>query len=106
MQIRRSAFDAIVAHARRDSPRECCGLLVGVGDCVSEAVATTNVATEPMRRYEVAPAEHFALVRRCRNAANGSASDQAILGVYHSHPHSVPVPSATDTAEAFETFLY
>ena len=30
----------------------------------------------------------------------------SVVGAYHSHPHSAPVPSPTDLAQAFEEFLY
>lgn len=107
MQITRAVLDAIASHARRDYPRECCGLLIGGPGDVVEAIAMTNVAADPLRRYEVSAAEHFALVRRCRgNVASGLSRKLQIVGVYHSHPHSAPVPSPTDAEQAFANFLY
>ena len=29
-----------------------------------------------------------------------------IVGVYHSHPHSVPVPSPTDLDQAYDEYVY
>lgn len=105
MRIRRAVLEAIRAHARRDSPRECCGLLIGTDTEVIEAVATANVAADPLRRYEVVPIEHFAQIRRCRELGSQGAA-MRVIGVYHSHPHSAPVPSPTDLEQAFEEFLY
>lgn len=105
MHIRPGVLEAIAAHARRDSPRECCGLLIGTDTEVIEAVATENVAPDPLRRYEVAPVEHFAQIRRCRELS-GQGAAMRVIGVYHSHPHSAPVPSPTDLELAFEEFLY
>jgi proteasome lid subunit RPN8/RPN11 len=102
MRIRRDALDAILGHARRDSPHECCGLLVGDATEVVEAVPTTNVAADSWRRYEVSPAEHVAQIRRCRDAT----PRLAVVGAYHSHPRSSPEPSPTDWEQAFEHFLY
>ena len=102
MRVRRSVLDAIEAHARAEAPRECCGLLLGDAGEVREAVATANVAAEPLRRYEISPADHFALIRRCRDAGSGPA----IVGGYHSHPRSLPEPSATDLEQAFLEFVY
>lgn len=106
MRIRRAALEAIREHARRDSPYECCGLLIGTSDEVLEAVVTDNVAADPLRRYEVSPLEHLAQIRRCRDAASQGATGMAVVGVYHSHPRSSPEPSPTDWEQAFEQFLY
>jgi len=106
MRIRRAALDAIREHARRDSPLECCGLLIGTPDEVLEAVATANVAADPLRRFEVSPVEHLAQIRRCREGAAHGTAGLAVVGVYHSHPRSTPEPSPTDREQAFEEFLY
>jgi proteasome lid subunit RPN8/RPN11 len=92
--LARAAFDAIVAHARHAVPRECCGLLIGARDHVSEAVPADNLATDP-NRFFLDPRAHIAARRGAR------ARNLEILGFYHSHPHSAPVPSATDIAEAY-----
>ena len=106
MQVRREVLDAIAAHARRDSPLECCGLLIGTGHEAIEAVATANVAAEPHRHYQVSPVDHFAQIKRCRDEASQGAVAVNVIGVYHSHPLSAPVPSPTDLEEAFGEFLY
>jgi proteasome lid subunit RPN8/RPN11 len=83
----------IAAHARAEAPRECCGLLVGSGAVVDESVRTRNL--EPgVSRFQVDPAEHFALLKRLR----GTTRD--IVGAYHSHPRSAAIPSASDIADA------
>ena len=97
---------AITAHARRDHPRECCGILLGVDNTLIEAAAAENVAGDPLRHYEVSPADHIAQIRRCRSMANAGGMRLAILGVYHSHPHSAAVPSPTDLDQAWEEYVY
>ena len=101
MRVPQTVMDAIGAHARRDFPHECCGLLIGDESQVIEAVPTQNVAAEPLRAYEVSPRDHFMLIRRCRTQAG-----VAIIGGYHSHPHGKPEPSPTDRDRAFSDFLY
>jgi proteasome lid subunit RPN8/RPN11 len=105
MRIRPDVVTAITAHARREHPRECCGIVLGAGDELVEAVAAENIAPEPARSYEVSPADHIAQIRRCRETAKTGGS-LAILGVYHSHPHSAPVPSPTDLDQAWEEYIY
>lgn len=102
MLLRGAVRRAIEAHARRDHPNECCGLLIGNATTILEAVACPNVAQDPRRRYQIAPEDFFAQITRCRSAAESVR----IVGAYHSHPRSAPEPSPTDAAEAFAGFLY
>jgi desampylase len=83
----------MVAHAREAAPAECCGLLVGRGHRVAEAVRARNIA-DSATRFVIDPAEHIAARREAR------ARGLEVVGFYHSHPHSPAEPSATDLAEA------
>ena len=89
-----TARRAIVSHARAEAPRECCGLLIGAGSVVDEAVPVRNVHPAPATRYLIDPAAHIAAVRCLRG------TPRSILGCYHSHPRTAAVPSSTDLAEA------
>lgn len=71
-----------------------------------DVVETANVAVEPHRHYQVSPIDHFALVKRYRETSAPGFEDLKIIGVYHSHPRSAPVPSPTDRRQAFGDFLY
>jgi proteasome lid subunit RPN8/RPN11 len=98
--VRGGVLEAIAAHARREAPRECCGLLVGDADRIDEAVPAANHAADPLRRYQIDPAAFFALAKRVRGTR------QSVIGAYHSHPGSAAAPSRTDLAEAFADFYY
>ena len=100
IEITSAVLDALLLHARREAPRECCGLLVGAGSRIDEGAPMTNV--EPgTTRFRVDPGEHFTLIHRLRGTG------RAILGAYHSHPAAPPVPSDSDLAEAFDAgFVY
>ena len=87
------ALEDIVAHAREARPAECCGLLLGGGTAVAESVRTPNVSDDP-NRFLIDPQAHIAARRAARDRG------LHVLGFYHSHPHSPPVPSVTDLAEA------
>jgi proteasome lid subunit RPN8/RPN11 len=100
VKIRRAAVDAMIAHARLDAPNECCGLLVGAGTLIDEAVRVRNIEAGPAR-YTLDPAEHIAVNARLRG------SGRAVLGAYHSHPRTSATPSPSDLAEAFyPDFVY
>lgn len=93
-------LDSIAAHALREAPRECCGLLIGASGRIDEAVPVQNRAADPARRYQIDPRDFLAAVRRCRGTS------RAVVGAYHSHPRSSPDPSESDRADAFSNFLY
>lgn len=101
MTIPRSVVAELLAHAREEAPRECCGLLVGRGEAVERSVRSKNLDASSTR-YLIDPAAHFAAIHRAR------AEGRDVVGAYHSHPASAPVPSPTDLAEAHSgsDFLY
>ena len=100
MTITHAAETAILAHARRQAPEECCGLLLGHDANVVEAVAVTNVAENVVRHYQIDPREHLHVIRAARRRSLD------VIGAYHSHPRSVAVPSDTDRAEGFSGFIF
>src|SRR5215813_1614229 len=117
IRIDREALTTIVAHARRDAPNECCGLLVGrgpskadgpakAGPCVLEAIPCSNGAADPARRYEISPIDYFTQIRRCRRINDAQSEHFAVVGAYHSHPRGGPEPSETDVEQAFRDFVF
>lgn len=89
MKIDRVLLDDIVAHAVRDAPNECCGV-VAVRDGAATAVhATENVAASPFR-FEVDSSELIGLW----NDIESAGAD--VGAIYHSHTRSDPYPSQTD----------
>jgi desampylase len=93
-------IDTIAAHARREAPNECCGLLIGSEDRIAEAQPVANRAPDPSRRYVIDPRDILAAIKRHRGTS------LSLIGAYHSHPHSTADPSESDRAEAFGPFLY
>jgi len=89
VKIDRTLLDDIVAHAVRDAPNECCGI-VAVRDGAATGVhATENLAASPFR-FEVDGPALFRLLESIE-------SDGGELGaIYHSHTRSDPYPSQTD----------
>ena len=86
---------AIINHAMRDAPRECCGIIAGRGAVPMRLYETHNVAAGN-RLYEIDPAQLIDLEFR-ELPAQGSE----IVAIYHSHPASPAYPSATDIELAF-----
>ncbi|HEX7300251.1 MAG TPA: M67 family metallopeptidase [Solirubrobacteraceae bacterium] len=89
MRIDRALLERVVAHARRDFPNECCGM-VAVRDGRAVAVhEAANVAASPLR-FEVDGLE----VHRVIEAIEAEGGEMG--AIYHSHTRSDPYPSQTD----------
>jgi proteasome lid subunit RPN8/RPN11 len=96
---------AIRAHAARDYPHECCGVLLGQVEgetkIVTEMRALENVHEEGHeRRYLISPEAMFRVEREAR--ANGLKT----LGFYHSHPDHPARPSEYDREWAWPWYSY
>ena len=90
VQVLRSVYDAMVAHALDERPNECCGLLAGTDGVITTIYRATNVAEPKTVRYDVDSGELVRIFTDMR------AQDVEHLGIYHSHPNSPAYPSATD----------
>ena len=93
----RAHVEEMYAHARRENPAECCGLISGTSDGHAQSIyQLRNVALDPLVAYEAAPEDLFAAQRRMRERG------EQLLGIYHSHPRSTdPIPSETDVRLAY-----
>jgi proteasome lid subunit RPN8/RPN11 len=94
VQIKREVLEAIVQHAQAESPRECCGLLMGEGEIITHHRPMKNVL-ESNVRYAMEARSLFQFFKDLR------AANQKHLGIYHSHPASEGYPSETDVRESF-----
>jgi proteasome lid subunit RPN8/RPN11 len=95
IHIETEPWSAMVAHAQRTYPNECCGAMLGTIDGetkkVSEAIAMENAfAGIQAERYELRPEDLL--------AADKAARDRGmdLIGIYHSHPDCDAYFSTTD----------
>jgi proteasome lid subunit RPN8/RPN11 len=98
LRLRRTVYLQMVGDCYDKLPNEACGLLAGPAPQGPLADATlcypiTNAAASS-RVYELEPREHL--------RADRDAEDRGLelVGVYHSHTHTVGYPSPTDVAQA------
>jgi proteasome lid subunit RPN8/RPN11 len=88
VRISRSQWDELLAHAREESPNECCGYLALRNGQVDRVVRGTSKRRSPYG-YE--------LDDESLRAVNFDLEDDGFqVAVYHSHPKSVAEPSQTD----------
>jgi proteasome lid subunit RPN8/RPN11 len=87
--MREQIFD----HARREAPRECCGVIVGPIGELREFLELTNTY-EGVDFYEPEPNQLFKVYREAEERG------WEFTAIYHSHPVSVAYPSQRDVEHA------
>lgn len=85
---------AIAQHAQAESPNEACGLIVGQGSRAIRIIPVKNVSPDPRHHYVM----DIAALAQVLPAAHREGLE--LIGLYHSHPASDPLPSPTDIAQA------
>jgi len=95
IRIEPEPWAAMVAHARRTYPNECCGAMLGGSEdgakTVREAMVLENAfAGAQAARYELRPEDLLAADRAAR------ARKMDLIGIYHSHPDCDAYFSTTD----------
>ena len=98
ISLPRKIADAIRAHARAESPREACGIIIGGASAASGGAPlrwepTTNVLASSTL-YEIDSAQLL------RISIDADDAGEFIWGIVHSHVASPAVPSITDTSVA------
>lgn len=85
---------ALAQHAQTESPQECCGVLAGQSGDVREIIPIKNVSPTPKVAFEMSPHE-------LAQALTGlERRGLTLVGFYHSHPQTAPIPSGRDIAES------
>ena len=94
-------------HCERQYPNEACGALFGQGDGTTTAWNVSEISPAPnehgddrKRRYLIPPDFQLQAEKHAR------ATDQDVLGYYHSHPDHPARPSEYDRSHAWFGYLY
>lgn len=88
LPMSRTVYEMMVAHCRREAPKEACGLLAG-GSAVTAIYPMTNTDASPIS-YAMDPREQL----RAQKAMRAEGTE--LLAIYHSHTASSAYPSPTD----------
>ena len=94
LSLPRSFIDEMIAHAQKDAPNECCGIIAGEEGRAVKLFRAKNAEASPWR-YSVEPKDLFRIFREVEE--NG----WSFLAIYHSHTASEAYPSPTDVRLAF-----
>ncbi|MBQ4312081.1 MAG: M67 family metallopeptidase [Oscillospiraceae bacterium] len=100
IKLKKSDYEIILAHAKKEAPVEACGLIAGHiegDDKIIEKVYILTNTDHAEEHFTLDPKEQLAAVKDMR--ANGY--DQ--LGNWHSHPVSPSRPSDEDKRLAYDS---
>ena len=127
LQLQIEHRDEIFAHAERRYPEECCGLMLGILDHSSQPETrrvielwptqntwTVDVMEQGDSNFSLAEAsnlgkeKYFWIDPKELLSAQKYAREHKldIIGIYHSHPDHVAVPSECDRAFAWPRYSY
>jgi [CysO sulfur-carrier protein]-S-L-cysteine hydrolase len=100
MRVPKRIHDELLAHAREDTPNECCGL-IGGKDGVAETVYRARNAEASPLRYNLDPQDQFRIMTKMEERG------EELSAIYHSHTASPAYPSQTDiNLAAYPDALY
>jgi len=101
IKITKAAWDTMVSHVEKTFPKEGCGVMVGSGGLVEEAVPLPNTYSGPQEDFFVMDPKDLHRVDR---EARGKGLD--VLGVFHSHPDCDAYFSKRDLEHSCPWFSY
>jgi proteasome lid subunit RPN8/RPN11 len=90
LRISQPLLEEMIAHAREEAPRECCGMIATDNGRAVAVHRVRNVAINPKSAYFMDAKEQYQAFQAIEDA------DLELGAIYHSHPRSEPVPSETD----------
>lgn len=100
IKLRKSDYEKIVAHAKKEAPIEACGLIAGRLDGDDKIVEKVYILTNTdhaEEHFTLDPKEQLIAIKDMR--ANGLTP----LGNWHSHPVSPSRPSDEDKRLAYDS---
>ena len=100
IKLKKSDYDRIVEHAKKEAPIEACGLIAGEisgEDRIIKKVYILTNTDHAEEHFTLDPKEQLAAVKNMR------AEGLLPLGNWHSHPVSPSRPSDEDKRLAFDS---
>lgn len=92
--IPRNVVNQILSHVQQQPDTEVCGFIASREGKPERVYRVDNVADAPSVLFQMAPAGQIDAMRTMRETG------EELFAIYHSHPHSPPLPSERDLREA------
>jgi [CysO sulfur-carrier protein]-S-L-cysteine hydrolase len=94
LRLTHQHLEQLATLAQNANEEEICGLLFGTNHTVAQIIPIQNKHTQPKQAFKM---DEQALFQAFKQAEKEELS---LVGIYHSHPHSAPIPSPEDIREA------
>jgi proteasome lid subunit RPN8/RPN11 len=94
LHLSRKRYVQLLKWAEDAGQVECCGLLLGQSEMVTDVVHAANISADADHHFEIDPATLIAAHKEARNGG------PQIIGYFHSHPNGLARPSRADIAQA------
>ncbi|CAB1277326.1 Mov34/MPN/PAD-1 family protein [Candidatus Nitrosacidococcus tergens] len=92
--IPRTIANQLLAQAQASSQQEICGLISALDGIPTRCHPVENIASYPDTQFLLNPETQIRVMNQIREQG------ESLFGIYHSHPHSPPIPSKSDTIQA------
>ena len=96
LRIEKGHVDEMIAHALKEYPNECCGILAGADNVGKHLYQTTNAVKSPVR-YQIDPQEQLDA------ELDAEKNGWEYLAFYHSHTRGHVGLSSTDVRMALDS---
>ena len=90
IQLSRKITNQLLHSAQISPNQEVCGLIGSSNNIASTCYPIQNIAEQPETRFQLEPKQQIAALSAMRD------KEESLFAIYHSHPSSPAVPSATD----------
>jgi proteasome lid subunit RPN8/RPN11 len=94
IKIRKEIMDEIIKHCKEEYPNEACGIIAGENFEAKKIYRMKNIE-ESSVSFFMDPKEQLYVMKDIRK------NNLEMIGIYHSHPFSLPYPSEKDISLAF-----
>lgn len=92
--LKQSVVNAIVKESKKSLPNECCGLLAGSENVLTQIHVVSNVHPMPAHNFSMDP---ICLLRELKSIPRNSLK---WMGIFHSHPSTDAIPSKSDISNS------
>tara|TARA_Y100000034_G_scaffold132444_1_gene195444 strand:+ start:1128 stop:1559 length:432 start_codon:yes stop_codon:yes gene_type:complete len=100
LNISQNVYNSIYKYGNSDLINEVCGAFIGkkttdtIWEC-EEFIPMRNISQKGRgSNYTPDPGELFKVLKRTTHMTKGASKD--FVGIFHTHPHHLPIPSHTD----------
>jgi proteasome lid subunit RPN8/RPN11 len=90
IQISRKITTQLLHLAQISPEQEVCGLIGSINNIASSCYPIENTAEQPERRFHLDAKQQIQAISTMRD------KNETLFAIYHSHPCSPAIPSATD----------